>query len=165
MKEKIEKEERLLTEKEREYIIECYNKIDWSGLAIGFVVFLFIYMFLSFFWGLIWWGMSKDIAMGLKYGVVLFLGMICFTGLMLTSHFSALYTVTKKAKANTMYAKEAIYDMTSGKYHRIYLDMYKKGKIKYDGYTNLLVREPLQKGDKVIVLKMRGQAWVYKARE
>lgn len=59
---------------------------------------------------------------------------------------------------------KAIYEMTSGKYNTVYLEMYKKGKMKNDGY-NLLVCEPVQKGDKVIVLQMHGRAWVYKARE
>ena len=44
----------------------------------------------------------------------------------------------------------------------LYLEMYKNGKKKYGGY-NMLVREPLIKGDKVIVIKMKGRAWVYKA--
>jgi len=41
--------------------------------------------------------------------------------------------------------------------------MYKKGKLRYSGY-HLLLREPLNKGDKVIVLQMRGRAWVYKVK-
>lgn len=71
--------------------------------------------------------------------------------------------VIKKIKANRMYVKEAIYEKTSGKYNRVYLQMYKKDKLRYSGY-HLLLREPLNKGDKVIVLQMRGRAWVYKVK-
>ena len=74
-----------------------------------------------------------------------------------------LQAVIKKIKANRMYVKEAIYEKTSGKYNWVYLQMYKSGKLSYSGY-HLLVREPLKKGDKVIVLRMRGRAWVYKAK-
>lgn len=164
MDNKIEKEKRLLTEKEKEYIIECYNKIKWSNYVIIFGVGFIVYVLLSCFWGLIVWGMSEDIAEGIRQGFGCFVLMFCFTALCVTKHFWDLHIVIKRTKANTMYAKEAIYDETTGKYHIVYLEMYKKGKLKYDGY-NLLVREPLQKGDKVIVLQMRGQAWVYKARE
>ena len=38
---------------------------------------------------------------------------------------------------------------------------YKRSGI--EGY-DLMVREPLEKGDRVIVLDMRYPAWVYKAR-
>ena len=164
MKKMIEKEERLLTEKEKESIIECYDKIKWSNFAIIFGVGLIVYVLVSFLWGLVWWGMSQDIAMGIRQGFCCFFLIFCGTSLWVIKHFSDLHTVIKRVKTNTMYAKEAIYEMTSGKYNTVYLEMYKKGKRKYDGY-NLLVREPLQKGDKVIVLQMRGRAWVYKARK
>lgn len=72
--------------------------------------------------------------------------------------------VVKKAYKNQLYCKEAIYYYTSDNNSTVYLEMYKNGKKKYGGY-NMLVREPLIKGDKVIVIKMKGRAWVYKARD
>ncbi len=164
MESKIVKEERILTEKEKEYITECYNKIKWSNFAIIFGVGLIVYLLVSFLWGFVWWGISHDIVIGTRQGLCCFFLIFCGTSLWVIKHFWDLQAVIKRVKKNTMYAKEAIYEMTSGKYNTVYLEMYKKGKLKYDGY-NLLVREPLQKGDKVIVLQMRGRKWVYKARE
>ncbi len=164
MEDKIEKEERLLTEKEREYIIGCHSKTRWSIFAIIFGIGFIVYLLVSFLWGFAWWWISHDIASGIRQGLCCFFLIFCGTGLWVIKYFWDLQTVIKRVKTNTMYAKEAIYEMTSGKYNTVYLETYKKGKIKYDGY-NLLVREPVQKGDKVIVLQMHGRAWVYKARE
>lgn len=61
MKNKIEKEERLLTEKEKKYVIDGYNKIRWSNFAIIFGVTFIIYVFLGLLWGLIWWSVDQDI--------------------------------------------------------------------------------------------------------
>ena len=55
-------------------------------------------------------------------------------------------------KNNQMYATEAVYVSKSGKYNQVYLRGYKKADI--DGY-DLMVREPLEEGNKVIVLDMR----------
>lgn len=69
--------------------------------------------------------------------------------------------VVKKVESDEMYAIEAVYDYTSGRYQHVFLNGYKKA---YGGY-NLIARESLKKGDLVIVLQMRGAAWVYKARK
>ncbi len=164
MSKKIEKEERLLTEKERDYIAECYSQIKWSNFVILFGVGFIVYAFVSFLFGLVWWGIGQEVAIGIKYGLGCFLLISFGTILWTIKHFWDLHTVIKKVRTNTMYAKEAIYMTSSGNGGTVYLEMYKNGKLKYDGY-NLLVREPLQKGVIVIVLQMRGRAWVYKARK
>lgn len=159
----LEKTERLLTENERKAILDAYAGIKKSNFVIIFGVGLLIYLIVSLLWGFAWSGTSCDIEIILRQSFYCFLLIFCGTSLWAIKHFWNLQIVIKRVKANTMYAKEAIYEKTTGKYNWVYLEMYKNGKLKYDGY-NVLVREPLQKGDKVIVLQMRGKAWVYKAR-
>ena len=163
MKNKIEKEERLLTEEEKKYVIDGYNKIRWSNFALIFGLTFIIYVLLGLLWGLIWWSVDQDITMGLRQGFGLLFFITGITSIWIIYYFLNLQVVIKKIKANRMYVKEAIYEKTSGKYNRVYLQMYKKGKLRYSGY-HLLLREPLNKGDKVIVLQMRGRAWVYKVK-
>ena len=106
---------------------------------------------------------GQDITMGLRQGFGLLFFITGITSIWIIYYFLNLQVVIKKIKANRMYVKEAIYEKTSGKYNRVYLQMYKKGKLRYSGY-HLLLHEPLNKGDKVIVLQMRGRAWVYKVK-
>lgn len=95
------------------------------------------------------------------------IGFIILNVIVIFSIFVGAYiirfkAVIKKVKAGSMYCVEAEYIETSGKYHITYLRGYKSPSV--EGY-DLTKREPLEKGDRVIVLVMRYPAWVYKARE
>ncbi len=138
---------RLLTGEERKVILDGYNNMNLKNVMIV----------LGIIWALIF---VISVSFGGKKGEICFIGATIFLCYFLIAHLITLRRVVKKVKANKMYAIDAVYDDTSGKYHRVYLKNYKKS---YGGY-NLLVRESLRKGDKVVVLQMLGQAWVYKAR-
>lgn len=159
MAKQIAEEKRLLTQKEREFIIESWNQIKWTEVKIGWLIGIVYFAIISILWGYI-----NVTGTGLRGGVIAFLFLCGFTGVLISINLGKWYGLVKKAKSNTLYAREAIYDKTTGMYHITFLYIYKKGKIKYHG-ANMLVREKVQKGDKVIVLQMKGQAWVYKARE
>ena len=139
---------RLLTMSEKQMIINNYNNINIKLLITAIVVGEIMFFLLG-----LWFGGRN----GVYFFGIASIGFF----LWLTQHFLTLGYVVKKVNANKMYASEAIYEKTSGKYGRIYLRGYKKNSI--EGY-DLVVREPLEKGDRVIVLDMRYPAWVYKAR-
>ena len=105
MKNKIEKEERLLTEEEKKYVIDGYNKIRWSNFAIIFGVTFIIYVLLGLLWGLIWWSVDQDITMGLRQGFGLLFFITGITSIWIIYYFLNLQVVIKKIKANRMYVK------------------------------------------------------------
>ena len=140
---------RLLTESEQQTILNNYNNINIKLLIIAIVMGEIIFFLLG-----LWFGGRN----GMYFFCIISIGLIVW----IIQHFITLRYVVKKVKAGKMYATEAIYEETSGKYHQIYLRGYKKKSIK--GY-DLTAREPLEKGDRVIVLDMRYPAWVYRARD
>lgn len=148
MKKKNIKGKRLLTEEERNFLLESYQKRNVKLMIVILVIS-------AIFFAL----MGK--AFGGIEGLVMFLLPTVGLTIFICQHLITLAAINKKVLANEMYASEAIYDHTSGKYHHVYLKGYKRSGI--EGY-DLMVREPLEKGDRVIVLDMRYPAWVYKAR-
>ena len=97
MKNKIEKEERLLTEEEKKYVIDGYNKIRWSNFAIIFGVTFIIYVLLGLLWGLIWWSVDQDITMGLRQGFGLLFFITGITSIWIIYYFLNLHFLFLKA--------------------------------------------------------------------
>lgn len=161
---KVSEGNRLLTEVEKKVILDGYNNMKKSNLIIILAVAFLIYIIASIMWGAVWWIIYGNAETGIRQGLICFMVISIFTGVWVIQHFVKLKVIVKKVQDNTLYVKEAIYEKTSGKYNTVYLQMYNKGKMTYDGYS-LLVREQLQRGDKVIVLQMKGRKWVYKARD
>lgn len=146
-------EQRLLTKSEREAIINGYNNFK-KNFGILVVIILVIYAIIGILFTIL----------GSYIKEIIYFYLVTFAGLTIwmIQHFITLKIVVNKVKMNKMYGVEAVYEYTSGKYNTTYLRGYKSPSI--EGY-DLVKREPLEKGDRVIVLVMRYPAWMYKARE
>lgn len=64
--------------------------------------------------------------------------------------------------ADQLLVKEAIYDTTTLRHHDTFIEIYENNKLSYV-HGDFKPCESLNK-DKVIVLPVRGQKWVFKAR-
>ena len=146
-------EHRLLTKSEREAIINSYN--NYKGNLGSIVVVVSVMLALLGILFAILGSYIKDI-------IFLYIVVVVGFSIWMIQYLITLKIVVNKVKSNKMYGVEAVYEYTSGKYNTTYLRGYKSPSIQ--GY-DLVKREPLEKGDRVIVLVMRYPAWVYKARE
>ena len=133
MKNKRRLHKRLLTESERNALLENYKNTDMKLLIGAFIISIAVFALLFGLFGVFIDGQN---------GFILFLvTSVCFS-IWFIQHLITRYVINKKVQANKMYATEAIYDHTSGKYHHVYLIGYKKAG--FEGY-DLVVREPLEK--------------------
>ena len=146
-------EHRLLTKSERDAIINSYN--NYKGNLGSIVVVVSVMLALLGILFAILGSYIKDI-------IFLYIVVVVGFFIWMIQYLIRLKMVVNKVKSNKMYGVEAVYEYTSGKYNTTYLRGYKSPSIQ--GY-DLVKREPLEKGDRVIVLIMRYPAWVYKARE
>ena len=158
--------ERLLTQAERDFILATIGQERFMNKRriLLLLLILILLTMLSALWGFLSWSAGKDILSAVLCGAFYFGVILILVSILLISQFVKLRTVVKEVKANTMYAQEARYERTTGKYHITFLKMYKNGRLQQVD-RNLMLCEPLKRGDAVIVLKMKGQAWVYKARK
>lgn len=153
-KKKLLEKERLLTKKEREHIIEIFEKRNWKAFTIACVVFYVLVIGLSVFF--FYLGGIKDAIINLALWTVF-----------IVVYLGELYFVTEKhlrlVKENKAYVKEAIF-LHSSKYHHGAFEIMKNGKREYF-FCDVGIRDEIRKGEKVILVKIKKRVWVYKARE
>ncbi len=160
---KIQEDKRLLTPAERAYILDCNEKKNTAALFVVSVVAILVFVALSAFVAIAWAWLAKEggwIHTGV-FWQFLSVGILLMT-IAYAGHFGALAVLLKKAKSNTLYVKEAICHTAEGRER--YFDIIKKDKRKSIMY-NVLARENVNRGDKVILTKIFGQWYMYKARD
>lgn len=151
----LSEETRLITEREKKIILERYNnrnKIKYIVLLYGIVLVI-----TGGFWGVI----SKF--GGFKIGARF------FAGLNFIFLYFAVYTainskkIVKQIKLNELFVREAIF-IGSNKYHNATFEIMKKGKRELY-FRTVSLNDKVKKGDKVILIEVKGIDWVYKASE
>lgn len=143
---------RLLTRTECEHILNALNNIQYKLFAIVYIIAILLFGLIGFLSAYI----SGEYINGLLNFLIPTLGI----GLFILYEIIVTRYVKKKINANTMYVREAIYHYKATRYNSVYLSGYKHSSIH--GYSCLSLREPLSKGNRVIILEHI--RWVYKAR-
>jgi len=159
----VKKEARLLKENEKRIVTEVCKTVDASPIYKHPIVFVIVFLGAALYAGFLGWMSTGSIWKSALVFALILAGLMGLLWGIWASNVRTVKWIMAQMEADQLYATEAIYEKTTGKYHIVFISTYVKGQMKLVG-RNLKVCEPVKAGDKVIVLRMRGQKWVFKAR-
>lgn len=152
---KLVEKERLLTEQERERIINAYENRNWKLIIMlcGLVIFLIAVLSVFFY-----------CLGGIREAVINFILWTILAGVCIGENYVISDKIMKSAKKNEVYVREAVF-LDSNKYHHVTFEVMEKGRWKLF-FCDAALRENIKKRDVVILVKVRKKyVWVYKARK